>query len=86
MPETAYAIGQAVFFRTDMADYVEVVIPFQSLEEMVKVCSQPRPDCVLEKVIIYASPDGEPTAVSLGFISSTRGQRPDSLAELSEGQ
>jgi hypothetical protein len=72
----SYAIGQAVFIKTDSADYAEEVVPFRSLEEMVAVCSKSRPNLILEKVVVYAMADGEPCALTLGFIASTKGQRP----------
>ena len=75
----AYAVGQAVFIRTDTPDYAEQILPFRSLEEMVRICSQSRPNLVLEKVIVYAMPDGEPCALTLGFIAATKGQRPGNL-------
>ena len=75
----AYAVGQAVFIRTDTPDYAEQVVPFRSLEEMVRICSESRPNLVLEKVIVYAMPDGEPCALTLGFIAATKGQRPGNL-------
>ena len=79
-PETpAYAIGQAVFIRTDTPDYAEESLAFKSLEEMVQMCSQSRPNLVLEKVIIFAMPEGEPIALTLGFIAATKGQRPKNL-------
>ncbi|MEW6304095.1 MAG: hypothetical protein AB1705_11525, partial [Verrucomicrobiota bacterium] len=80
-----YAIGQAVFIRTDTVDYAEETVPFKSLAELVEVCSTPRPNCVLEKVIVYSMPKGEPVAVTLGFISASRGHRPSHL-EQSEHQ
>ena len=73
---SSYAIGQAVFIRTDSADYSEEVMPFRTLEEMVNVCSQSHPNLILEKVMIYAMSDGEPCALTLGFIAATKGQRP----------
>ena len=76
LESSAYAIGQAVFIRTDTPDYAEEIVPFRNLEEMVQVCSTPRSDVILEKVVIYAMPGGEPCALTLGFISSTKGQRP----------
>lgn len=76
MESPAYAIGQAVFIRTDTPDYCEEVIPFKNLEEMVKVCSESRPNLILEKLVVYAMPDGEPCALTLGFIAATKGQRP----------
>ena len=79
-PETrAYAVGQAVFIRTDTPDYAEESIAFKSLEEMVRICSECRPNHILEKVIIFAMPEGEPFALTLGFIAATRGQRPGNL-------
>ncbi len=76
MDSGAYAIGQAVFIRTDTADYAEEIISFRNLEEMVKVCSQSHPQLVLEKVIVYAMAENEPCALTLGFIAATKGQRP----------
>ena len=76
MDNAAYAIGQAVFIRTDTVDYAEEIISFRDLEEMVKTCSQSHPNLVLEKVIVYALADGEPCALTLGFVAATRGQRP----------
>jgi hypothetical protein len=79
MDSPAYAIGQAVFLRTDTADYAEEVIPFKDLEEMVGICSQTRANLILEKVVVYSMSDGEPCALTLGFIASTKGQRPSQL-------
>jgi len=84
MEQPSYAIGQAVFIRTDTPDYEEEAVPFQTLEELVKICSQPRCSCVLEKVIVYAMPEGEACAVTLGFVAATKGQKPDCLARLEE--
>jgi hypothetical protein len=72
----AYAIGQAIFIRTDTADYSEHPVPFSSLEEMVRICSTSRPNLILEKVIVYSLAEGEPSALTLGFIAATKGQRP----------
>jgi hypothetical protein len=83
MDSPAYAIGQAVFLRTDTADYAEEVIPFRNLEEMVTICSQTRVHLILEKVVVYSLSGGEPCALTLGFIASTKGQRP-SHHELNE--
>ena len=74
--DPSYAIGQAVFIRTDSTDYAEEVIPFRNLRELVNVCSKSHANLVLEKVIVYAMTDGEPCALTLGFIASTKGQRP----------
>jgi hypothetical protein len=74
-----YAIGQAVFIRTDTPDYAEETVPFKNLEELVAVCSESRPNLVLEKVIVYSMVNGEPCALTLGFVSATKGQRPGGL-------
>ena len=76
MTTLLYAIGQAVFIRTDTPDYAEATIPFTSLEEMVIICSQPRPNLTLEKVVVYGMTGTEPIALTLGFISASQGQRP----------
>lgn len=75
----AYAIGQAIFIRTDTVDYAEESIPFRNLEEMVRICSEPHPDLTLEKVVIYSLVGQEPRALTLGFIAASKGQRPSDL-------
>jgi hypothetical protein len=77
MPSSAYAIGQAVFIRTDTPDYAEETMPFKTLEELVKICSTPHPNLTLDKIMIYSMVESEPTAVMLNFMSSSKGQRPD---------
>lgn len=77
-----YAIGQAIYVRTDVPDYEEVSIPFQTLGDLVRVCSEPRAGMLLDKVVIYAQPDGEPRAVSLSFLSASKGSRPTNLQHL----
>jgi hypothetical protein len=84
MEQSAYAIGQAVFIRTDTPDFAEETIPFKTLEDMVKICSQPQPNLTLEKIIVYAMTDSGPSALTLGFISATLGQRPGNLEFVSE--
>jgi hypothetical protein len=80
MDSPAYAIGQAIFIRTDTVDYAEYPVPFSTLEEMVKICSKSRPNLILEKVIVYSLADGEPSALTLGFVAATKGQRPAQTA------
>jgi len=77
MPNSAYAIGQAVFIRTDTPDYAEETIPFKTLEELVKICSAPHVNLTLDKIMIYSMVETEPIAVMLNFMSSSKGQRPD---------
>lgn len=79
---SSYAIGQAVFIKTDTPDFEEMIIPFKNLEEMVEVCSNPRPNLVLEKLIVYAMTGQEPVAVTLGFVAASRGQRPPVSSEV----
>ncbi len=79
MQTPAYAIGQAVFIRTDTPDYAEETMPFKNLEEMARICSQIHPNLTLEKIIVFSMVENEPCALTLGFISATKGQRPDSL-------
>jgi len=76
METPAYAIGQAVYIRTDTPDYAEETIPFKTLEEMVRICSTPQPNMTLDKIIVYSMIQGEPCALTLGFVSATRGQQP----------
>jgi hypothetical protein len=76
MDHAAYAVGQAVFIRTDTADFAEETVAFKTLDEMMALCTQPRSGRVLEKIIIFGMVEGEPQAVTLGFLSATKGQRP----------
>ena len=84
MSNSPYAIGQAVFIRTDTPDYAEVTIPFQTLEELVRICSAPRAHLSLDKIMVYSMIDHEPQAVMLGFMSTSKGAGPSSLM-LEEG-
>lgn len=79
LSNSSYAIGQAIFIRTDSADYLEEVMAFRDLEEMVSICSKSHSNLILEKVVVYAMTEGEPCALTLGFIASTKGQRPDHM-------
>ena len=72
-------LAAAIFIRTDTVDYAEESIPFRSLEEMVRVCSDPHPNLTLEKVIVYSMVNREPCALTLGFIAASKGQRPTNL-------
>lgn len=74
-----YAVGQAVFIRTDTPDYAEESIAFRSLDEMVQICSTIHPNLTLEKVIIYGMVGNEASALTLGFVSATKGSRPTHL-------
>jgi len=80
MQNASYAIGQAVFIRTDTPDYAEETIPFKTLDELVRICSTPRDHLTLDKVMIYSMIEGEPTALMLGFMSTSRGQQPGTPA------
>lgn len=82
MSQSDYAIGQAVYIRTDTPDYEEECFPFKSLGELVKLCTTAKDDLVLEKIVIYSMPDGEPHAVTLSFVSATKGEKPGNLEKL----
>ena len=82
MNKSDYAIGQAVYIRTDSPDYEEETFPFKSLGELVRICTEPKDDLVLEKVIVYAMPEGEPHAVTFNFVAATRGEKPGNLEEM----
>ena len=77
MNPASYAIGQAVFIRTDVPDYVEETVSFKSLDEMVKVCLTSRENMLLEKIVVFSMVDHEAAALTLGFVSASRGQGPD---------
>ncbi len=77
-----YAIGQAVFIRTDTVEYIEETVPFKSLEEMLQVSVSPRPNLALEKIVVFSMVDNEPCALTLGFVSASKGERPGDLDTL----
>lgn len=76
MQSSSYAIGQAVFIRTDTPDYAEETIPFKTLEEMVRICAVPRENMTMDKIMVYSLIDGEPHALVLAFMSSSKGHQP----------
>jgi hypothetical protein len=76
MSPSSYAIGQAVFIRTDVADYLEETVPFKSLDELVRVCTVPRENMTLEKIVVFSMVNNEAVALTLGFISASIGRRP----------
>jgi len=82
MESAFYAVGQAIFIRTDCADYREESVPFQNLEEMMKLCSVARPGRVLERVIVHSLSDGKACAATLGFIAATQGVKTEVLPGL----
>jgi hypothetical protein len=73
---SAYAIGQAVFIRTDTPDFAEETIPFKNLDELVRICATPHEHLTLDKVMIYSMVEAEPHALMLSFLSSSKGQQP----------
>lgn len=75
MSDFVDGVGQAVFVRTDVPDYVEVKVPFRSLEELVDVCTTPRPSLMLEKVVVYATQNETPVSLTLSYVSSSSGRR-----------
>ena len=76
MQNQANAVGQAVYIRTDSPDYIEVVRPFRSLQDLVEICTQSQTNLSLEKILVFAAQNGETCAVTLGFVSAALGVRP----------
>ena len=68
-------IGEAVFIRTDVPNYVEERLPFCSLQEMIEVCTTPQPNLTLEKVIVYSLVGEAPKSLTLSYISASKGRR-----------
>lgn len=54
-------------------DYLEETFPFQTLEEMLCICSEPKTGLTLERVVVFALQHGQPTALTLGFVSASKG-------------
>ncbi len=82
MSVSEHVIGQAVFVRTDVPDYAEVAVSFQNLGELVRLCSEPRPGLLLDKLVIQAKIGGEPRSISLSFLAASKGIRPETPAGL----
>lgn len=76
MKLSSYAIGQAVFIRTDTPDFVEETVPFKTLEEMVRICSTSHDHMTLDKVMVYSMINNEPQAIMLGFLSASKARPP----------
>ncbi len=74
MPEPEKAIGQAIFIRVDAPDYAEIGFPFRTLEELVTLCTRPKKNMILEKVMVYAMEGTQPVSVQLGFLSASHGR------------
>jgi hypothetical protein len=77
MQSQAQTIGQAVYVRTDSPDYIEVVRPFQTLQDLVEICTQSQSNLSLEKILVFALKNGQSCAVTLGSISTALGVRPN---------
>lgn len=76
MSAPSYTIGQAVFVRTVGPDYAEETVPFKTLDDLIAICTTPRPGCLLETIILQGL-DGElPLAVTLTFLAASRGTKP----------
>jgi len=45
----------------------------------VRVCSEAHENLTLDKIVVYSLVNGEPNAVTLGFISASKGNRPTNL-------
>jgi hypothetical protein len=73
---SSYAIGQAVFIRTDTPDFAEETIPFKTLDDLVRICATPREHMTLDKVVMYSLVEGEPHSLMLSFLSASKGQLP----------
>ncbi len=74
----ANAVGQALYIRTDIPDYAEEAIPFQTLEELLLLGITPRPHRLLDRFVIHGLQGSTPIAVTLNFLAASHGQRPPS--------
>jgi len=70
--EHSKPMGLAIFLRTDTPDYEEVAVPFHSLEEMVRICSEGWPNHMLENVIVHSMIGCEARSLTLSFTSSSK--------------
>jgi hypothetical protein len=66
-------MGEAVYVRTDSPDYIEVVRPFKTLQDLFEICTRPPANLALDKVMVFSSMSGEHCAVTLGSISTALG-------------
>jgi hypothetical protein len=72
MTEPLKVIGEAVFIRTDTPDFAEEVKHFQTLEEMIRICSHSFPGLALERIMINGRNSEQEYTVALGLISACR--------------
>lgn len=80
-------VGQVVFMRTDVPDYVEETFTFGSLEELIALCTTPKPNLTLEKVMVYAMAGETPISLTLGFVAASKGRRlPEEILKQVEGR
>lgn len=77
MQNQLQTIGQAVYVRTDSPDYIEVVRPFQTLQDLVEICTQTPTNLSLDKILVFAFGNGQPRSVTLGSISTALGVSPN---------
>jgi hypothetical protein len=71
------AVGQAVYVRTDSPDYIEVVRPFRTLEDLFEICVQRQANLALDKILVFAWKNGQSCAVTLGEITTAFGVSPN---------
>lgn len=76
MNTSNYTVGQAIYSRTDVPDYAEETEVFKTLDELIGICSTPKPGRILEKVILQGMEGETPIAVTLAFLAASRGLRP----------
>jgi hypothetical protein len=70
------AVGQAVYVRTDSPDYIEVVRPFRTLQDLFEICVQRPSNLSLEKILVFAWRNGQGCAVTLAEITTAFGVVP----------
>jgi hypothetical protein len=64
------ASGQAIFIRTDTPDYAETAVPFHSLEEMAALCASPKPNLMLERLVISHVGEKSANILTLDCVST----------------
>jgi hypothetical protein len=66
-------LGRAIFIRTDKSDFREQEIPFETMEEMFRLCLDPQKHLSLQRIVLNQELDQKPCSVKLDYVSASFG-------------
>jgi hypothetical protein len=67
-------LGRAVFIRTDRADFGEEEVPFDTMDEMFRLCLESQRNLSLQKIVLSKEVDRKPCTVTLEYTSTSSGR------------